>query len=146
VTPVNPWLRLVAKLVDFIFIGFVVGFVSALSKTPVFGVVSGYVLLLALDGQGASPGKRLAGLRVVNASTGAPCGVGESVLRNLVFLPELGRTLVNVLWGKEHVQAVALLSVAGLLVAVLEVRWMFTRRDGRRLGDAFGDTRVVRAR
>jgi uncharacterized RDD family membrane protein YckC len=145
VTPVNPWLRLVAKFVDIIFIAFVLGFVSTLSKSPVFGVVSGYVLLLALDGQGASPGKRLAGLRVVNASTGAPCTVGESMLRNLIFLPSLGRTLVNVLWGKEHVQAVAAFGVAGLVIAALEVRWMFKRRDGRRLGDAFGDTRVVRA-
>jgi hypothetical protein len=68
------------------------------------------------------------------------------MLRNLIFLPSLGRTLVNVLWGKEHVQAVAALGVAGLVIAALEVRWMFKRRDGRRLGDAFGDTRVVRSR
>jgi uncharacterized RDD family membrane protein YckC len=144
VTPVNPWRRIGAKLIDAMFIGFVYGFLSA-AVGAVFAAFGSYTLFLALDGQ-VSPGKRLLGLRVLNASNGGPATVGQSVLRNLIFLPDFARTFVRAEWGREYDRALGILSLVGLFIVALEVRWMFNRNDGRRLGDAFGDTRVVRAR
>jgi uncharacterized RDD family membrane protein YckC len=144
VTPVNPWRRIGAKLIDAIFIGVVYGFLSKMAGA-VFAAFASYTLFLALDAQ-PSPGKRLLGLRVLDASRGGAPGVGQSVLRNLIFLPDFARTLVRAEWGREYDRALGILSLVGVFIVALEIRWMFNRKDGRRLGDAFGDTRVVSAR
>jgi uncharacterized RDD family membrane protein YckC len=55
--------------------------------------------------QGQSPGKRLLGLRVVDASVGRPCSLGQSLLRNALLgatwltpLPWSGRLFCGLWW------------------------------------------------
>jgi uncharacterized RDD family membrane protein YckC len=139
-------LRAMAKLIDFLAIAVLLG-----AATRMWGALWAlplvYLLVLTMDGLGVTPGKRLFGLRAVDAKTGQPCGIGQSVLRNLVFLPSFGRQMVKAVSTSEAAQtAVGVLAIVGIMVVIQEWRWMATRRDGRRLGDAFGDTRVVRGR
>jgi uncharacterized RDD family membrane protein YckC len=72
------------------------------------GVIVGTVLVvglcfsLLLGLVGTSPGKAAAGLRVVEASTGAPIGVGRALLRTLVLgaatLPTFGLGVATLAW------------------------------------------------
>lgn len=66
--------------------------------------------------RGGSPGKRVCGLRVVDARSGAPCRTVQSVVRNLILLA---------------------IGAADLLVPLF-------RADGRRIGDTVAGTVVVR--
>jgi uncharacterized RDD family membrane protein YckC len=84
--------RLGARLLDF-------GFLTLLAYGPYAFLVEGGVLglivlvlvlqmiydvILTVSG-GATPGKRIAGIRVVRADTGQPPGLGAVVLRTLVL-------------------------------------------------------------
>lgn len=73
---------------------------------------------------GAGPGKRIAGLVVVRNDTGAPAGMGASLLRQFVLL--------------------ALNSVP-VIGSLIEPVLVLTDKDGRRLGDKAAKTQVVRA-
>lgn len=83
----------------------------------------------ALTKRGATPGKRLMGIRVVRAHTGAPIGLKQAALRTLIPTP-LGVVLSYI--------PVAL-SVVGLFNTSVPL-W---RRDGRHLGDFIAATVVV---
>lgn len=102
--------------------GWVAGLVIALYALINFALIWGYYILFELLWNGQSPGKRLAGIRVVRAD-GNPAGPIEVVVRNLVrvvdFLP-VGYGL-------------------GLLT-------MFFNRRARRLGDFAAGTLVVKER
>lgn len=79
-----------------------------------------YVLgaTLAELGYGATPGKRVLGLRTVDAE-GAPLTLRRAFVRNLGKIVSLGCCFVG-------------------------IGWMFVDRDGRTLHDRMGGTRVVR--
>jgi uncharacterized RDD family membrane protein YckC len=98
------------------------GLGAAAVTTLGFALTWGYHVYFETRRQGRTPGKRAAGLRVVDGR-GLPITVEQSLLRNVVraldFLP--------VFYG------------AGGLCALLD-------RDRRRLGDVLADTLVVRER
>lgn len=74
----------------------------------VAGLVGGLVVLawlglaVLVGATGSSPGKSLAGLRVVHHGTGTPVGVGRALLRSLVLglasLPTFGLGLATLAW------------------------------------------------
>jgi uncharacterized RDD family membrane protein YckC len=157
VTPAPAGRRVLAKLIDLA--GLVLMRVAAASLLARWlgpeaeavrwgSVVIAYGWFVCVDGL-SSPGKWLMGLRCLDARTGRDCSVAQSVLRNLVFLPDFGRVLVRALAGPTQAAREAWLPLTGLLgflgiaLLVAEVRWMSSRADRRRLGDAMGDTRVV---
>ena len=98
------------------------GIGAAVATTLAFALTWGYHVYFETRHQGRTPGKRAAGLRVVDGR-GLPITVEQSLLRNIVraldFLP--------VFYG------------VGGLCALLD-------RDRRRLGDVLADTLVVRER
>lgn len=73
--------------------------------------------LLRDSARRGSPGKRLVGLVVVDATTARPCTVKQSFVRNLVLL----------------------------VVGTFDLLVPFFRSDGRRLGDLAAGTIVVRS-
>lgn len=76
----------------------------------------GFGYFLLRDGlRAGSPGKRICGLRVVDARTGEPCRLLQSVVRNLLLIA---------------------IGAVDLLVP-------FFRSDGRRIGDTVAGTVVV---
>jgi uncharacterized RDD family membrane protein YckC len=77
----------------------------------------GFGYFLMRDGlRKGSPGKRICGLRVVDARTGEPCRPLQSVVRNLLLL----------------------------VIGAFDLLVPFFRKDGRRLGDTVAGTVVVR--
>lgn len=98
----------------------VAGFIMAAVALAVFIIIWGYYIVFETLWDGQTPGKRVAGTRVVRLDGGA-AGFREAVVRNLVrfadFLP-MG-------YG------------TGVLV-------MFADRHGRRLGDLAAGTVVIR--
>lgn len=65
-------------------------------------LVVGLCFSLLLGLAGTSPGKALVGLRVVEASSGAPLGVGRALLRSLILgmaaLPTFGLGVATLAW------------------------------------------------
>ncbi len=124
--------RLVAELID--------GVIPLPFLAGVFPIWLAIPLAYALfaDGQGASLGKRLLGLRVVRISPeasrhGMPCNVGRSVLRNGGYILAGLCTLS------------AFLAPLGALYPVVEGIVVLCRKDGRRLGDLLAGTQVIAA-
>ncbi len=112
-------------------------------------VASGGVALLVLwvlDAleQGAW-GKSVMGLRCVDAPSGRAIGAVQAMLRNLpiVLLGPGLWSLDELAAGRPLTPWCAALGALGAGWSTLEVWWMATRADGRRLGDAMGDTCVV---
>jgi uncharacterized membrane protein SpoIIM required for sporulation/uncharacterized RDD family membrane protein YckC len=64
------------------------GWGSALEVLVSFAIVQGYFIAFESLWQGQTPGKRLAGIRVVRV-TGHPAGIGAVVVRNLVRTADL---------------------------------------------------------
>ncbi len=81
-----------------------------------------YVLVRDAFG-GAGPGKRLAGLVVTSALSGAPQGGGPAVMRQLILL---------------------LTGLVPLVGPLIEPVIVLTDKDGRRLGDKVAKTQVAR--
>jgi uncharacterized RDD family membrane protein YckC len=78
------WIRFGASLLDGIFVGIIAGILEAVLKTAGSGL--GLLLSIAyytyFEGStGQTPGKRAAGIRVVDDQTGAPIGYGRAFLR-----------------------------------------------------------------
>lgn len=121
------------------------GWVLALGWLTVFLLRTGWFLLLELAGRGRSVGKRLAGLRVVDAR-GEPMGVRALVARNLMREVELWLPL-GLLLAPE-----TLMPDAAPWLRVLSSVWVLglllfpaLHPSGARLGDLVAGTRVVRA-
>lgn len=68
----SPWLRLAAALIN-----------GVLMVVTLF--VGYLVWTLVLWNQGTNPGKKMLGMRIVQASTGRTCTFGEMLVRNFVF-------------------------------------------------------------
>jgi uncharacterized RDD family membrane protein YckC len=98
------------------------GLGNALTASAALVISLGYHMWFEVRGNGQTPGKKAAGLRVVDGR-GLPIRLEQSFVRNLV------RTL----------DFVPLLYGLGAIVAAVD-------RDRRRLGDIVADTLVVRER
>jgi len=95
----------------------------------------------ALGGQGRSPGKRVAGLRVLVLSTRRPAQVCESILRNVIFAAAL---LPALLGAPVQVSAAALLCALAVEGGV-STRPLSKDLGRRRLGDLIAGTQVIDA-
>ncbi|RMF11920.1 MAG: hypothetical protein D6761_13460 [Candidatus Dadabacteria bacterium] len=130
--PADPVARIAARTIDLL----IAALLSRLSEP--FGMALGLVYLLIADGMagGQSFGKRLLGLRVVDAETFELAGVRQSIRRNahiallyaLMFIPILGLILVAVL---------------GTFITAVETWAIYHDPRGQRMGDLFADTMVV---
>lgn len=96
---------------------FLVGLAIGVAVTAIFTLRDG------IDGR--SPGKRLTGVQVVDADTGAPISFGQSFRRNWWFL--LGQIPV----------------VGGLISLALVITVIVQMNKGPRLGDQAARTRVI---
>ncbi|MBX7115159.1 MAG: RDD family protein [Myxococcaceae bacterium] len=147
-TPASAQDRIVAKIIDALLSAGVLALGWRWSNGTA-AIALMYAWFIGCDGWG-SWGKWIVGIRCVHAETGARCTVVQSVQRNLIFVP----SLVRVLWvagAREtyltaHRPLIALISLGGLALVALEARFMSRRADKRRLGDAMGNTRVVKGR
>jgi uncharacterized RDD family membrane protein YckC len=120
-------LRGVSKSIDFILI------LAAAEALPLAGWLGGLIYLLISDGlmRGQSLGKKLTGLRVMNA-TGAPCSVRDSIVRNSTLAAGL------LLW---RIPLVGWLLLGA--VVLLEFIILIGSKEGSRLGDELAKTSVV---
>ncbi len=143
-TPALAQHRIVAKIIDALLS---IGVLSlGLRFThPVATIALTYAWFIGCDGWG-SWGKWLVGIRCVHAETGALCTVGQSLQRNMIFVPSLLRALLGAAYFPSQCLLVTFIALGGLVLLALEVRWMLRRADKRRLGDAMGNTRVLKGR
>jgi len=132
--------RLLAKFIDFLFVG-------ALFTFPSFiGPLAAITYICISDGLkgGQSIGKRIIGLRVISMSGASlPCDFKQSIMRNGVFglliilyfiigpVPYLGKLIVALAW---------------VAVVGAEIMMLYTDPSGARFCDRFADTLVVSAR
>jgi uncharacterized RDD family membrane protein YckC len=120
-------LRVVSKCIDLILV------LVAVEALPKVGWLAGFSYLLISDGllEGRSIGKRLTGLRVVSSS-GAPCSIKESILRNSTLAAGF------VLW---KIPLMGWLLLTGVLA--LEFIILLGSKEGMRLGDEIAKTSVM---
>lgn len=126
--------RVLAYLVDSIVGG-------VLSLIPVLGGALNFAYFLLRDGigEGQGVGKHLLGIRVVSYPDGRPISYRDSARRNLVFalpallllIPVLGRIMYGVVMA---------------LVWIMEICLVLRDPEGRRFGDRWAGTMVVRSR
>jgi uncharacterized RDD family membrane protein YckC len=106
-----------------------------------FVIRNGYFLFFELRWAGATPGKRLLGLRVIDHQ-GGPLGPGAVVTRNLLrqaeFFFPLELLLITQGWIWSPGAVVADLVWIGAMAAIV-----LRSRDRRRLGDLIGGTVVI---
>lgn len=104
---------------------------------PPAGTLFGVLFWLFSDGLvgGASPGKHLVGLMVLHKDERRPITLKESALRNVPFaVPAL---LLLLPAGP------IFCAIVGVPVLVLESYFLMSDPDEVRIGDIFGDSRVV---
>ena len=102
---------------------------------PRAGWVAAVLYILVADGisNGASVGKKLLGLQVLSAS-GEPCGLKDSIMRNLMFgMGVLFWTVLHPILGWPLLAAA--IGVESLVLMGSD--------NGRRLGDELAGTRVT---
>jgi len=112
--------RFFAAMVDGTLVGMALIFYRN-SQLPAYLVAAAAYLLLRDAAGGRSVGKFLCGLVVVNLATGRPCGWGQCVSRNVLFV----------------------LPGANVVAAFLETSTIVRDPQGQRLGDRFALTQVV---
>jgi len=127
--------RLIAKAIDALLLIAIFLLGSALSA--LLGVLLSASWCAALDswGSGQSVGKRIMGLGVIDVSSGVPCNLRNSFLRNFPVVLVILFASTTLLWG------FLLLFVVPLVL--FEVYLLLTLDSGVRLGDVLGNTRVV---
>jgi len=132
--------RLLAKFIDFLFVG-------ALFTFPSFiGPVAAITYIVISDGLkgGQSIGKRIIGLRVISMSgANLPCDFKQSIMRNGVFgiliilyfiigpIPYIGKLMVALAW---------------IAAIGAEIMMVYSDPAGARFCDRFAGTLVVSAR
>lgn len=133
-TPAGLGSRFLAVFVDFVIALAVVmvleklfnflpeGLAQALTATFGFVVLTGYHIWFEVRHQGRTPGKRMAGLRVVDGR-GLPITLEQSFVRNIVRVLDFAPAFYGI----------------GGLVSLID-------RERRRLGDILADTLVVHER
>jgi hypothetical protein len=121
-------LRTAAKILDFILIA------AVMEIIPRAGYYAGLAYILLGDGffDGRSIGKKLIRLKVVSASTNAPCTFRDSILRNSTL------AVGYIFWLIPWIGWIAL-----FLVSALEFTLILGSKDGMRLGDEIARTAVI---
>lgn len=123
--------RFVALLIDCI--------ISAIfSLVPFIGGIAGAIYMLIRDGlmKGASLGKKLLNLQVINQATGQPVSYEESIRRNLIFaIPVIFAIIPFFGW--------IISSLLSIIVYLLEGIAVLQDPSGIRMGDKFAKTQVV---
>ncbi|MGA9519894.1 MAG: RDD family protein [Myxococcaceae bacterium] len=145
--------RVLAKLIDFIGVGFTVYGFGKLLGSPVAGLLVGWTWF-ALTDWGSTIGKSLCGLEVRNAVTGRPCTMRESFLRNLPIillsfptrLHEAVLGLDRVTYRAEFASLVLVMGLATMVMVIAEFATAATNPLKQRLGDRLAGTVVVRRR
>lgn len=112
-----------------------------------------YLLVRDMFFDGRGLGKNLIGLQVVDVSTGAPCSLMQSVIRNGVILGPLlvyyiATAVVKLIPNQAVVDtAVQILNLLGtaytFCVIPYEAYLCYSSADGRRLGDKIAGTALV---
>lgn len=102
------------------------------------GLALAYTLLADGLPGGRSLGKRMAGLKVVRASGGAPCGYRESVLRNVDLA-------MGLLFAVTPFLGWFFAAGVGGAVYGYELFLLWSDEEGLRIGDLLAETRVVTA-
>ncbi len=124
--------RLIAKSIDLAIV-----LLCALIAYPWgLALALGYLAISDSLFDGQSFGKRLIGFRVISLEDGRPCGMRQSLVRNLPLLLPFAFALVP-FWG--WILCV-LLSVP---LVFLEIYFLFKLDSAHRLGDVMADTTVV---
>jgi uncharacterized RDD family membrane protein YckC len=124
--------RLLAKSID-LFICFILCFVPY----P-FGLALAIGYLAVSDSlfDGQSIGKKVIGFKVVSLEDGRPCGMRQSLVRNLPILLPMGFALVP-FWGW------ILCVMLSVPLVFLELYFLFKLDSAHRLGDVMADTTVI---
>ncbi len=134
-TPSNPLFlnRLIGKAIDLVIM-------LAMVSLPLYpaGALAAILYILICDGlkDGRSLGKRVVGLRVVNAVTGKNADFKESIIRNSPIAVAALFFLIP-LWGW------FLYFIIGIPVLAMEVYLMRSLSHQARLGDTMADTKVL---
>ena len=106
------WIRTVAYIIDAIIIGIVGAVLSAplavnysdmnspsvRASNGIELVLSAVYFILLWTYMGASLGQRIFGMRVVDATTGQPIGLGKAALRWLGLILSFAVCLIGVIW------------------------------------------------
>ena len=124
--------RFVAKFIDFLIV-----WALSMILRPI-GPLAGLTYILISDGAwaGRSAGKRLIGLKVVKRSTGRPCSIKDSILRNSTLgLVSLFAMVPIIGW--------VLLFTLGIVIVAFETYLIVTDENGTRVGDVLADTEVI---
>jgi uncharacterized RDD family membrane protein YckC len=120
---------------------FGLGFTLPVVVLLAFAIRSGYFLFFELRWAGATPGKRLLGLRVIDRR-GAALRPGAVVARNLMrqaeFFFPIELLLVSQGWLWSPGQVIANLAWIGAMAAIV-----LRSQDRQRLGDLIGGTIVI---
>ena len=95
----------------------------------------GYAATQDAFGQGQSIGKRIMGLQVIEESSGLPCSLSHSILRNVPWF-------LSLLCLPFPVVGI-LLQFVFVPVFILEIYLLLTLESGVRLGDVMGNTSVI---
>jgi uncharacterized RDD family membrane protein YckC len=112
-------------------------FISLFTIIPVLGSVIDLGLLfymLLRDVTGASIGKRVIGLRVMNVTTGAPASIGQCIARNFIFAIPL---------FVEWIPVVGFFVGNSFMIVLGLVELVMLLSMGRRLGDYIAGTTVA---
>ncbi len=105
--------------------------------------------------EGRGIGKNLMGLKVIDAATGEPCSLMQSLQRNIIVIApfvvgqifDLVLRFVPIPWLNQAV--VNLIQIVGMVYCVivipLETYRAYSRQDGLRIGDEIAGTAMVEA-
>lgn len=124
--------RLIAKAIDILIV-----LVMSMLFYPV-GLVLAIIYMALSDSlqNGRSVGKKIMGFAVISLEDGSPCGVRQSIVRNLPLIVPMIFAIVP-LWGW------IICSLLAIPLIVLEVIFLFKLDSGHRLGDVMADTSVI---
>ncbi|MBI2609302.1 MAG: RDD family protein [Deltaproteobacteria bacterium] len=131
--------RAIAKALDFVIL-LLITYPVHLFLPPLADLVA-VVFVFVADAfpGGRSPGKRMLQLMTVHVETGKPCGLKQSLIRNLPFGLFIFFAVIPT--GLGYV----FLFFVSLPLIILEVYLLLTLDSQRRLGDVIADTVVVKA-
>ena len=112
--------------------------INILTIIPVIGIffdlIAAFYMLLR-DVTGASLGKQIFGLQIIDKASGQPASVLQRILRNAFFaLPFL----------VEWIPGLGFFLGTGTLMAIGTIELLMLLASGERLGDKFAGTTVVR--
>jgi len=131
--------RAIAKALDFVIL-LLITYPLHLLFPPLADLVA-VVFIFVVDAfpGGRSPGKRMLQLMTVHATSGKPCELKQSLIRNLPFGLFIFFAVIPT--GLGYV----FLFFVSLPLIILEAYFLLTLDSQRRLGDVIADTVVIKA-